>query len=136
MGQRRNAAAIGGGDSTAQVGDRRVERTRRSLKGGGGKEFELNHDANGLLNSVEYMDGNSIEFGYDLDGALMAVTDTATGMKIWRVEKQWMMTNLNGEVERIDGSLSVDQATGCVSCRLKNGREIRTNPDGSTEVID
>lgn len=89
----------------------------------------------GRIESVEYNNGESIEFSYDENGGLSGVVDTASGTKMFKDEEgKWVMETAGGQKTYINGDISVNQETGAITATLDNGVIVTTQPSGRTSA--
>lgn len=85
---------------------------------------------------IDYKNGESVEFVYGNDGALMSVIDTSSGTRMINTADGWFLEDKNGGRTKIDGEVSVDSGTAAVTTRLNNGKTIVANPDGRVVATD
>jgi YD repeat-containing protein len=94
---------------------------------------------NGLIQGINYENGDKVEYKYDDTGKLMEVTDSSTGTTITRIgQDEWQINSPSnlGQPVTFKGDIQINQKTGAMTTTLSDGRQITVNPDGRSVERD
>jgi YD repeat-containing protein len=93
-------------------------------------------DPFGDIKSIDYQNGESVEFVYDDNGNLSGIVDTASDTRMLNTENGWVFEDSNGNRIPVNGDVSVDSSNGTITAKLDNGTTITTHANGRTTATD
>jgi YD repeat-containing protein len=108
-----------------------TEHTERS-------EYSITRPADGSSDHplhIDYENGESVEFVWDNNG-LQSINDTSTNTRMINTEDGWYMEDASGQRTKIDGTVSVDDATAAITIQYNDGSKTTIQPNGRVEKQD
>jgi YD repeat-containing protein len=92
-------------------------------------------DPLGQPTSIQYRDGNSVNFEYDENGNLIKMTDTASGVSFTQAGDNVVVSG-NGQQTAVKGTMEVNPQDGSMIIKTEDGNTITFYPNGRSTTVD